>query len=137
MDNNSIINKMKEYKDNRIIHLYEYNENLYIHVYENISTFVLYGCKSIKYNNTLNCYTAKTIKHCNDIKIGSTKEFNKKARIYGKRYGVTCYRAIYAEIYLSKYFDGKHNRRNAKHGQGDIIVNGEPIEIKFGNEITI
>ena len=101
--------------------------------------FTVFGTSSVKYNDVLNCYTAKvsTSIDNNCIELCDVDTFMRQARLYKARYNVRCYKAIYAEIVACNYFGGRHNKYNTEHSKGDFIANRKRYEVKFGNEVTI
>ena len=134
-----IFEKIKEYKDNEIIHVFFHEGKVYAKTYCNMFHFAVFGTNSVKYNDVLDCYIAKTITSIDDncIELCNVDAFMKQARLYRARYKVRCYKAIYAEILACKYFNGKHNKYNAEHSKGDFVANGKKYEVKFGDEVTI
>lgn len=134
-----IFEKIKEYKDNEIVHVFFHDGKVYAKTYCNMFQFAIFNTSSVKYNDALECYIAKTITSIDDncVELCNVDAFMKQARLYKARYKVRCYKAIYAEIVAAKAFGGRHNRYNTEHSEGDFIANGKRYEVKFGNEVTI
>jgi len=137
-DTNTLLTITKEYKDNKVIHVFCDNGKVYYKVYNSMLSFLIFGATKLGYNKTLKCFTAKTNTNILEkVYICDELEFRTKANRYHKRYHHNCYKAIYSEVLMSKVLNGKHNKANTKHGKGDIIVNNIYYEVKFGREVTL
>lgn len=137
-----MLNSIKEYGNNKVIHIFLDGENVVYQIYDSMLEFYLFGTSSMKYSKKMKCFIAKTKTNTSSVlhntnTLCKTTEFLRKARIYKNRYKHNCYKALYAEIAIANKLNGRHNKVNTKHGKGDVVVNGIRYEVKFGNEVTI
>lgn len=132
----NFIAKCNEYQDNAVIHVFIKDNKVCANYYDNIGD-MLTNAEKIEYKEGLNTFTVTLSTHNVSFILGNARDFIIKAKAYGKRYNVRCYKAFYAEVYTAKFLNGKHNNRYTPHGKGDIVVNGKPYEVKFGSEIML
>lgn len=128
------------YGNNEVIHVYITKGEVWYKVYSNMTSFLIFGTTNINYNDTLECHVAKTTTNSNIhrvYRLCSLEDFMKGAKRYKARYHHNCYKALYAEVIMSKHFNGKHNRVNTEHSKGDFTANGKRYEVKFGREVTL
>lgn len=125
-----------EYKDNAVIHVFVKGDKVCANYYSNIAD-MLNNAKKIEYKKGIDAFTVTLAMSGTSIELGGTKDFITKAKTYGKRYSLRCYKAFYAEVFMAKVLNGRHNNRQTPHGKGDIVVNGKPYEVKFGSEIIL
>lgn len=132
----NFIAKCEEYQDNAVIHVFIKDSKVCANYYDNIGD-MLVNAEKIEYKEGLNTFTVTLSTLNASIELGDAKDFIVNARTYRKRYNVRCYKAFYAEVYIAKLLNGKHNNRYTPHGKGDIVVDGIPYEVKFGSEIIL
>lgn len=127
--------KLEEYNNNIILHIYECDNTIVAKVYNNIEDLYNHSIEarmtSVGYSVTMP--TAQNF----DMVLCSVKDFNKGAEAYYRKCKARAYRAYYSEVIASKVLKGKHNNIHTEHGKGDIIVKGQPIEVKYGKEVII
>lgn len=131
-------NIIKAYKNNKVAHVYTLKDKVFMDIYDSMKMFVENA--TIRYNDTLGCYTAKINGNGNAVKtymVGDKAEFLKAAKAYGRKYHHHCYRAIYAEVAAAKVLEGRHNTPNTPHGRGDVVTKYARYEVKFGSEVTL
>jgi hypothetical protein len=136
MTKENLIAKCEKYQDNAVIHVFIKDSKVCANYYDSIGD-MLASAKKITYKKGLNTFTVTLSTLNASIELGDAKDFIIKARTYGKRYKVRCYKAFYTEVYIAKLLNGKHNNRYTPHGKGDIVVDGIPYEVKFGSEIIL
>lgn len=132
----NIYDKIAEYKDNKVIHVYDTGSIVIASIYDNMTQFI--DLSMIDYKNNGSFYSVKVYEPIViNMVLMSSKEFNRLSESYYRRTGIRAYRAIYAEIAVAKALHGKHNNPMAVHGMGDVVAGGIHYEVKFGTEITL
>ena len=132
----NIYDKIAEYKDNKVVHVYDTGSVVIMSIYDNMKQFI--DLSMINYRETGSFYSVKVYEPIviNEI-LMSSKEFKRLSESYYRRTRARAYKAIYAEIIVARTLHGKHNNPYAVHSMGDVVANGIRYEVKFGTEITL